>query len=241
MRKFCGTLVAALVWFAAVANAETEHTAPPLVLIDNPSQPGQLILTGWRTVQNSFDETDFEWSPVSPHWADKGALIVGANEFAPELTAAALNSARNYGFRSPEVVASKAIEEAKRNAPTDRSAAILIQGLRNGRQSKMIAWVWWHDWDDAWDGPVSGIHAFIAENDAFEALGGYALISATFHGATPPPDFSPMAAGKLNSNKQVEFLASYADTWFTNQNAYGSAETMLWLRGLAITNGVGVP
>lgn len=224
--------------FIMAVQASSEQV-PALFMKEHPTISGWQILNGWQDTPPSTPAAAYEWVPENAHWKGLDARIIGYEALSSDLKMSALQAAEAYGFNDARIAAFQEVEAVKLFVASDRAAGILVTGRLNGRSAKMIAWVWWHDFEPATsNGPVTGVHAFIASDEAFEQMGGYAPVAVIWLGASAPSDFSPLAAGSLSSQDQVDHISSLASAQFQNRSIAGSAETMLWLRGLGVANGV---
>ena len=211
------TLSLCITAFAGIGTAEPP-IAPSPRLVEDPSVPKSTILEGWHHAPRSLQQTAFEWVPIDTYWADQGARIFHTTERTIDLKNAAIRAGETYGLQQLEVVAFQPIEAAYRSDAVDRSAAVMLKGTRSGKASSLLAWVWWHDWNNYQPGPSADVFAFMAENKAFDALGGYRLLATAFHDMSYQ-DFNAPHSSDLSALQQVGYLAANANAWFRYHQA----------------------
>lgn len=186
------------------AQAET-RLGPPAAIKDGYATLG---LVGWRKIETPEPDIAVRYTPDA---APDAATLWLTQRAERDPEAAFLAAAAAHGLEGAVVTATAPVAKARLLDSGGFGTAVMGAGRRNGVETRMIALIVYGSLDDS--PRLSGVHAFAAAPDVFEAMGGWvapAVLWLDVDAATIGP---AGAQGARSPEEQVATLAAVADIW----------------------------
>jgi hypothetical protein len=228
-------IVAALAAIVLVASpAFAQGGLPNLVAVRTIGSDGKPTLAGWRSVAVPKAATGLRYSarlePSSAAFSGARVFVVSLGE--ADAVSAARKAAAAEGFETTKVLAEKTAPQAvvDRLEKGSKVTAVMLEGRLGGRPARFVGHVWYGAAGEPDGKAASGVHAFVAPEPVFVALGGFAIPAVLFLNAKATPDSIMAEEGSLAPEDATAKLASMFAQWASANS--GKGDNLSTLNGI---------
>lgn len=198
--------------FAGGLGACGQATLPALEPELAEDKAGRMGLAGWRHVEDGQLREVME--PRKRIYEGARTYFVQVDARDPQ--AAAKRAAAQGGLRHARVLSTTLLDpEVSRHVepdPEGRINSVMLEGKIGGKSARAIALAWYGSFGHAEGEPSnSGVYVFMAPDNAFEALGGYAVLAARNFSAEVTG--STRAQGSLRPRAATQALNKIVAEW----------------------------
>ncbi len=174
---------------------------------------GNRTLVNWSAQSPTISQMTKRWVPDNPVFAGAEVWLVRVQHADPDV--AAIEAFTRAGFSDVSVLArAQGNPEAMKvlDAHPDAVAhSVMVEGMQDGMSARGIALVAYGKGEDG--ELVSSVHGFMAPDDVFVALGGFAIPAVQWLQASASPDEDMREDGSLSPQEAVNRLSLFFGVW----------------------------
>jgi hypothetical protein len=203
-----------LISLAACAEpSKAQNTLPNQLAIAEENQSGTRVMQDWSLVNPTAVEMTERQTPDNPAFAGAELWRIGLPSAEPDL--AAVTAFSLAGMVNPKLIAQTALNhdaiDVLDSHPDAKGHAVMVSGFIRGEPAHGIAISLYGSTDES--NRRTGVHAFMAPEEKFEALGGFSIVVAKWFHASASPGEDMKIEGSLPPQAATNRMAIFFNRW----------------------------